>query len=216
DMDILAYGGGWSFMAVRGMFDAYIDKWSAIKATETGGKREIAKLHLNGLYGKFGSNPDVTGKIPILEDGRVRFVRGPDQTRPPIYTAVAVFVTSWARDLTIRAAQTNYGTFAYADTDSLHLIRDTVPDEIDVHPTRMGAWKHEYSFTSAFFIRAKAYLEQKADGTYKAAFAGVPERVSEKLTFADLVEGRVLKGKLAPKSVPGGVVLEDVDFTIKM
>lgn len=50
DIDVLAYGGGWSFRAARGMFDNYIDKWSEVKAKEKGGKREIAKLHLNSLY----------------------------------------------------------------------------------------------------------------------------------------------------------------------
>lgn len=216
DMDILEYGGGWKFRAAPGLFDAYIDKWSEIKANSEGGQREIAKLHLNSLYGKFASNPNVTGKIPILENDRVRFIRGEDERRPPVYTAVGVFVTSYARDLTIRAAQANYDTFAYADTDSLHLLTDTVPDSIDVHPTRMGAWKLEYHFQDAYFIRAKAYLELKVDGKYKVAFAGLPEAVSSELTFADLEDGRILHGKLSPKSVPGGVVLEDVPYTLKL
>lgn len=229
DMNILEYGGGWKFRAAPGLFDAYIDKWSAIKANSEGGQREIAKLHLNALYGKFASNPNVTGKIPILENDRVRFVRGEDERRPPVYTAVGVFVTSYARDLTIRAAQANYDVFAYADTDSLHLLTDTVPDSIDVHPTRMGAWKLEYGFKDAYFIRAKAYLElmswkprkdgtrdESVDGKYKVAFAGLPEAVSSMLTFDDLEDGRVLMGKLAPRSVPGGVVLEDVPYTLKL
>lgn len=216
DMDILEYGGGWKFRGAPGLFDAYIDKWSEVKANSTGGQREIAKLHLNSLYGKFASNPNVTGKVPILEDDRVRFVRGEEERRPPVYTAVGVFVTSYARDLTIRAAQANYDVFAYADTDSLHLLTPTVPDSIEVHPTKMGAWKLEYEFTDAYFIRAKAYLELKRDGQYKVAFAGLPESVSSQLTFADLEDGRVLMGKLAPRSVPGGVVLEDVPYTLKL
>lgn len=216
DMEILEYGGGWKFRAAPGLFDTYIDKWSEIKANSVGGQREIAKLHLNSLYGKFASNPNVTGKMPVLEDGRVRFVRGEEERRPPVYTAVGVFVTSYARDLTIRAAQANYDVFAYADTDSLHLLTDTVPDSIDVHPSRMGAWKLEYHFTDAYFIRAKAYLELKTDGKYKVAFAGLPEAVSSLLTFDDLEDGRILMGKLAPRSVPGGVVLEDVPYTLKL
>lgn len=231
DMTILEYGGGWKFRAQRGMFDQYIDKWSKVKAESTGGQREIAKLHLNSLYGKFASNPNVTGKMPVLEDGRVRFVKGPDETRPPVYTAVGVFVTSYARDLTIRAAQDNYDVFAYADTDSLHLMTDTVPDTIDVHPTRMGAWKLEYHFKAAYFIRAKAYLERKSSvnehedeckpgcdiaHNYKTAFAGLPEGVSNTLTFDALEDGKILHGKLAPRSVPGGVVLEDIPYTLKL
>src|SRR5690606_33639890 len=131
-------------------------------AESTGGQREIAKLHLNSLYGKFASNPNVTGKIPILENDKVRFVSGEPATKEPVYTAAGVFITSYARGLTIRAAQQSYGVFAYADTDSLHLLSDTVPDGVDIHPTRMGAWKFEYAFSEAHFVRAKVYLEKVA------------------------------------------------------
>jgi len=216
DMTILEYGGGWKFRGTIGMFDGYIDKWMEVKANSEGGQREIAKLHLNALYGKFGSNPNVTGKVPILEDNKVRYIRGEDARKPPIYTAIAVFVTSYARDLTIRAAQANYDVFAYADTDSLHLMQDTIPESIDVHPTKLGAWKHEYNYQEAFFIRAKAYLELKEDGQYKVAFAGLPEPVASKLTFDDMVDGKVFTGKLAPRSVPGGLVLEKIPFTLKL
>lgn len=216
DIDVLSYNGGWKFKAVRGLFDSYIDKWSAVKINSEGGAREIAKLHLNSLYGKFASNPNVTGKIPVLEDNVVRLRRGKDKRKAPIYTAVGVFVTSYARDLTIRAAQANYDVFVYADTDSLHLLLDTVPETIDVDKTRMGAWKLEYRFTEAHYLRAKSYLCLKADGTYKSAFAGVPAHVQAALTFDDIVgDTFTLSGKLEHHVVPGGVVLRDKPYTFK-
>lgn len=231
DIDILAYGGGWKFFGTQGMFNSYIDKWMAVKVNSEGGQREIAKLHLNSLYGKFATNPNVTGKMPVLKDGVVKFVMGPEATKPPVYTAAGVFITSYARDLTIRAAQANYSTFAYADTDSLHLIDDgswtgtytdpdgvthVVPENLDIHPSRMGAWKLEYGFERAAFVRAKAYLEEKADGSYKVAWAGLPQGVAENMTFDSLVDGAVVWGKLVPRSVPGGVVLEDTPYTITL
>lgn len=231
DIEILAFGGGWRFHSAMGMFDNYIDKWSAVKAESTGGKREIAKLHLNALYGKFASNPNVTSKIPILKDGAVKLVRGQDEKRAPVYTAVGVFITSFARDLTIRAAQDNYDTFAYADTDSLHLLTDELPEAIEVHPTKLGAWKLEYRFDASFYIRPKAYLERAMAPEcknnehehehdthcyYVNRIAGLPETVSSVLTFDDLQNGKILHGKLHPKSVPGGVVLKDVPFELKL
>jgi len=228
DIDILAYGGGWLFHAVRGMFDEYINKWGAIKESSTGGKREIAKLHLNSLYGKFASNPNVTSKIPTLDGDAVKLVRGQDDTRPPVYTAVGVFITSYARDLTIRAAQQNYDVFAYADTDSLHLLTDEIPSNIDIHETRMGAWKFEYHFDSAFYIRPKAYVEHHSKtcpckecknedfNKYTVHIAGLPEKVTESITFDDLVDGKVFHGKLNPKVVPGGIVLKDIPFQLKL
>lgn len=231
DIEVQEYCGGWAFQAQHDMFKKYIDKWSKVKAESVGGQREIAKLHLNSLYGKFASNPNVTGKIPVLENGVVRLVRGPDEKKAPVYTAVGVFVTSYARELTLRAAQANYDAFAYADTDSLHLIMpidrlegiqpksitaDDLGLDIDIDPVRMGAWKFEYAFTEAFYIRPKAYLEKKTDGAFHVAFAGLPEIASEKLTFDDLEDGKVIHGKLHPKAVPGGVVLEDVPYTLKL
>lgn len=222
DIEVQSYNGGWSFKGARGFFDDYIDKWMAVKANSTGGSREIAKLHLNSLYGKFASNPNVTSKNPILENGHVRYVTGEAETRPPVYTAMGSFITAYARALTIRAAQANYATFAYADTDSLHLLTDEVPTGINVHPTELGAWKLEYHFQQAMYVRAKFYLERdcltpKGDYMpYVNRMAGVPEHVSERMTFADVVDGAVIHGKLTPRNVPGGIVLMDAPFTIKL
>lgn len=232
DIDVLSYNGGWLFKGTRGLFDTYIDKWAAVKAAATGGSREIAKLHLNSLYGKFGSNPNITGKHPILDEetNAVRLVRGPDKMKAPVYTAIAVFVTSYARDLTIRAAQANYKNFIYADTDSLHLLLDDewtgeytdpktglvvkVPGNITIHPSDMGAWKYEYSFVEGHYLRAKSYLDKKADGTYKVAFAGVPVDVQQTMTFDTIVgDSFTLVGKKEHHVVPGGVVLRDKPYT---
>lgn len=216
DIKVQEYGGGWRFKCAEGFFDTYIDKWSEIKAASTGGKREIAKLHLNSLYGKFASNPNVTGKYPVLEDGAVRLRLGADATRNPVYTATGVFITSYARDLTIRAAQDNYSVFAYADTDSLHLMQDELPSSLEIHPSKLGAWKHEYNFDSAFYIRAKAYLERHPDGTYTNRIAGLPEDISAKLTFDDVKDQALIEGKLTPVTVPGGVVLMPTPYRLKL
>lgn len=230
DIEVQSYGGGWRFKAMVGMFNTFIEKWSKIKENSEGGLRVLAKLILNNLYGKFASNPNVTGKIPVLVDGVVKLVRGEDETRAPVYTPAGVFITSHARDLTIRAAQDNYDVFAYADTDSLHLLTDTVPDTLDVHPTRLGAWKLEYHFDAAFYVRPKAYLERHPEcickpgerahaenaRCYTNRMAGVHESVSELLTFDDLEDGKTLQGGLKQKAVPGGVILKNVPYELKL
>lgn len=227
DIVVHAYLGGWRFRAKVGMFKDYIDKWAAIKESSEGGLREIAKLFMNSLYGKFCSNPRVASKYPVLKDGKVVYRRLPDEIRDPVYTPVGVFITSYARALTVTAAQDSYDVFAYADTDSLHLMTDKVPDTLDIHATRMGAWKHEYDFDSAFYIRAKAYLERLSDsefnlskgltpGDYVNRIAGLPEQISGALTFDDVQDGAVIEGKLTPKSVNGGLVLMDTPFRLKL
>jgi hypothetical protein len=239
DMCILSFNGGWSFKGMHGVFNDYIDKWSHIKATSEGGMRELAKLQLNSLYGKFATNPDITPNVPRLEDNVIKFSLGPEKKKNPVYTAMGVFITAYARETTIRAGQKLYPYFAYADTDSLHLLdgwETSVdaefckacngpgmhPAELDVHPTRLGAWKHEYDFDAAFFARSKAYTELKTGWKgipyalpYETHISGMPVETSRWVTFDDYTNGRVFEGNLKQKRVPGGVVLVDSGFTLK-
>lgn len=213
DIQIESFNGTYYFQGQTGMFTQYIDKWSAIKEQSVGGMRTIAKLQLNSLYGKFATNPNVTPKIPVLEDEVVRLILGEDDVRDPVYTAMGVFITSYARNYTIRSAQAHYDRFAYADTDSLHLLGNE-PVSLDIHPTRMGAWKHEYNFTEAFFARAKAYTERHEDGVLETHIAGLPKEAASQVTFDHYLTGHTFGGKLSPKRVPGGIVLTDVGFTL--
>lgn len=240
DMDIICVNGGWSFKGAHGMFNDYIDKWMEVKATSKGGTRSMAKGMLNDLYGKFATNPDVTPNVPRMEDDIVKFSLGKETTRNPVYTAMGVFITAYAREITIRAAQANYKVFAYADTDSLHLLTTEVPDNLYVHPSELGAWKHEYNFQSAFFARSKAYAERhypgecekpeheecwegdhsgchvhREGGCYEVHISGMPVEVADGLTFDDFTNGRYFEGNLKQKRVPGGVVLVDSGFTLK-
>jgi len=218
DIDIHAWNGGYYFTSATGLFEKYIDKWSKVKAESEGGMREIAKLHLNSLYGKFATSPDVTGKIPYYENRMVKLAMGTEETRDSVYTAMGAFITSYARKITISAAQAHYDVFAYADTDSLHLVTSEPVENmsLDIDQTRMGAWKHEYSFTSALYLRPKAYSEHKCNGKWETRIAGLPRHITKNLTSQDLVPGRVFHGKLTPKSVRGGVVLVDTEYTLKV
>lgn len=229
DLDVLSWDGGWRFNAVSGVFCKYIDKWMEVKKNNDGGLRTIAKLFLNSLYGKFATNPNVTQKIPKLENGKVALVMGPEEVRDPVYTPVGVFITAYARDVTIRAAQAHYDTFVYADTDSLHLLDspDNVPDpgcvvtgcaghppKLDVDPHALGAWKHETVFDRAIYWRAKCYSEQLQDGSHVTHVAGLPDQIAAQVKIEDFHTGKVFSGKLRPERVPGGIVLVETTFTL--
>ena len=224
-IDVHAWHGYYEFDSALGLFDDYIDKWMDVKANSVGGKREIAKLHLNSLYGKFATSRDITGKYPILaDDGSVKWVRGEKETRPPIYTAMGVFITSYARETMITAAQENYDIFAYCDTDSLHVLGEQPPKGISIHESELGAWKHEGNFDRAKYLRAKAYAERiiwepkhgSIPPRMDVKLAGVPVGLSAKLSFDDLSPGTVIHGKLVPRNVPGGVVLKESPYEIKL
>lgn len=216
DIDWIA---GWKFKSSDKLFKAYIDKWIAVKnqATIDGnpGLRTLAKLMLNALYGRFALNPDCRRKEPyIKEDGSVGYRLLAPETREAIYIPVGVFVTAWARNKTIRSAQANYERFIYADTDSLHLVGTEYPEGMEVDPVKLGAWKHESTFTRAKFLHSKCYIEEM-NGELKVTVAGMPENCYSQVTYENFNEGASYSGKLRPRHVAGGIVLEDCDFTIR-
>ena len=259
DFEIL---DGCYFDSMKGLFDAYIDHYKAIKMNSTGAIRELAKLFLNNLYGKMASNTSSSFKYAYLkEDRTIGFITIEEHEKKPGYIAVGSAITSYARNFTINAAQQNYHGpntrgFIYADTDSIHC--DVSPDEIQgitVHPTEFCCWKLESQWDTAIFTRQKTYIEhithedQKPIDKpyYNVKCAGMPERCKQlfikSLSISDeeilrlrkkgdltdeesyLAEGRktiqdfdiglCVPGKLMPKRIRGGTVLNETTYRMR-
>ena len=174
------------------------------------------------------------------------------EMREPIYIPVGSFITAWARYKTITSAQKVKDIFVYADTDSLHLklklppelsrmsnkeleqltTKDLqrygvpLPDDFEVDPVALGAWKIESRFTRARFIRQKCYIEDwNPPETWDTedydpkllniTCAGMPSRCYPYVTWENFHEGASYGGKLLPSHVKGGIVLKEIEFTIK-
>lgn len=214
----ITYHSGWKFKSTIGLFSKYIDKWIKVKNESTlngnKGMRQLAKLMLNALYGKFALNPNIQSKIPYLEEGIVKYRLGEKEMRTPLYIPIGVFVTAHARCKTISSAQKVFYRFAYADTDSLHLIGTEIPEGLEVDPVKLGAWKLESEFLRAKFIRQKTYIEE-INGALNITCAGMPKGCYAGVTWDNFTAGSSFAGKLQPAHVAGGIVLKDIDFTIK-
>lgn len=234
----LTYHAGWKFKSIKGLFSSYIDYWTAnkIQAKKDGNSSMylISKLMLNSLYGKFGLNPNVRGKYPILdENGVIRYKMYPAETRDGIYIPVASFITSYARADIIKSSQAirdyslnKYGEdlYVYSDTDSIHCLFDEnepLSDILDIDDYRLGAWKLESKFTRGKYIRQKCYIEEN-DDKINVTVAGLPKKLGSYVNFTNFKEGMTIKAndpvehhKLTFKHVKGGVILEPTDFTIK-
>lgn len=211
--------GGWKFKARSGMFKDYIDKWFAEKKRAelegNAGLRLEAKLFLNNLYGKYATNPERARKIPYVdENNEIKFKPPIKENSKCVYLPVGIFVTSWARDYTIRAAQANYSRFCYADTDSLHLIGTEPPQNLRIHNADLGAWKIEKHFKRARFVKQKTYIEETEKGL-EITCAGMPSRCYQYVTFDNFKKGNKFQGKLRRKRCKGGVVLLDSTHEIK-
>lgn len=225
----LHYESGWKFKSMRGLFTDYIDKWIKVKneATISGNKgiRQVAKIMLNSLYGKFATSLDVQSKIPYLEGDIVKYKLGEKTTKDGVYLPMGAFITAYARDKTIRTSQAikdysikKYGIdmYCYSDTDSIHTILpiEELKQFCEIDDVELGKWKHESHFTRAKFIRQKTYLEE-IDGEIQITCAGLPQRCYNQVTWDNFKEGLKVDGKLTFTHVKGGVILKETEFTIK-
>lgn len=208
---------GYKFMARDDVFDFYVNYWYGQKEEHTKeknqGLRTIDKFMLNTLYGKFGSNPIKDIKQPYIEDDMVKFKRVEMPKKYDGYVPIAAFITAYCRDKIIRDANKAGDRFLYADTDSLHVLGD-YDLEIDVDNYRLGAYKHESTFSKAKYYRAKMYIET-IDGIEEKKAGGLPPSARGNFTYETMVEGAEFGGKLMPKVVPGGVVLVERTFKIR-
>lgn len=149
------------FEREEGIFDAYVDKWMALKIK---GKKEKnaalvteSKLMLNSLYGKLATSTCNSTKI-VLDteidyfmktkkkeihgtdfdmkdvyefDGVLKFKSHESYTKKPVALAAGSYCTSIARSWTLRCANKLYDYVKYIDTDSLHLC-DIDPEDVDL------------------------------------------------------------------------------------
>lgn len=215
----VTYIGGWKFKQCTGMFEQYINYWmeQKIKAGKEGNQpmRQIAKLMLNSLYGRFGLSINARQKYPYLdENGIVKFGLLPEEQREPVYIPVACFITSYGRVDTIRTSQKirdyslqkyGYDAYLYSDTDSIHCMlndRDleALKDDIFIDDYALGAWAKESEFDRALFIRQKCYIEEEK-GKLNVTVAGLPKYLTPLITFDNFKKGFSTGGMTLPQMV---------------
>ena len=170
---------GCYFRSQSGFFDDYLWKWFQEKSTSYGGRRLIAKLFMNNLYGKMATSINSSFKYisGTDETGRLLYKVQEEYSKKTLSIAVGSAITSYAREFTIRAAQANYERFIYADTDSLHLTGDeNSVTGVRIHDSDFNAWKCEKHWKTAIFVQQKRYIEiEDKDGQddYEVKCAGM-------------------------------------------
>lgn len=185
----------------------------------------MQNLCLIVYIGKFATSLKGQSKIPYLENDIVKYSFSEEEERKGVYIPIGAFITSYAREITIRTSQAikdysikKYGIdkYIYSDTDSIHttLSIEELKEFCDIDDVRLGAWKHEGHFNKARFIRQKCYLELM-EGKMNITCAGLPQKCYNKVDWFKFKTGFTCGGKLTFKHIKGGVILEETDFTIK-
>ena len=141
---------------------------------------------LNALYGKFAPSLEIQSKIPYIDEkGIIHYALTEKEQKMGLYLPIGSFITAYAREKTIRTSQAikdyslnKYGKdmYIYSDTDSIHTLLpiEELEQFCDIDPVRLGAWKHEGTFTKARFVRQKCYLEE-IENEVHITCAGMPK-----------------------------------------
>lgn len=226
-----------------GLFDEFIDYWYGIKEGSRGALKQLAKLMLNSLYGKFSSSLEgdsmeahlgyTDGSGKYHDDGIVHYTHVAEE-RKGVYIPVGAMITAYARCDLVRAIQANWENFLYCDTDSLHL--KGLPEGIPVTEKDICTWGIEGTFNRAKYIRQKTYFEIDNRGNRTVRCAGLPRSVVKeengkvvKVGPRELVNfdnfdihydfaspDSPFKGcKLRRQTIKGGVILVPTDFQIR-
>lgn len=226
------------------MFNNYVDKYYEMKRTSVGSKRELAKLMLDSLYGRFGIKKDGTKEVSYVDDGgiiRYNQVESIDRksysdkseevSKNTDYMPISCFITSIGRYLMLSYAhKIGRDNVIYMDTDSIHIVGYDISDDIKVSKN-LGDFKIEAVFTKAKYLGEKMYIhdEVKIDDRYKRGFSiidndvdlvvkmsGAPKKVQEQVTWENFKEGSTFTGNTCSKQVIGGCIRLSTMYTIRM
>lgn len=201
------------------VFKDYIDRWIGVKINaKTPAERQLAKLMLNSLYGKFGMNDNRVTKIPngITSDGRISYDYV-DTTSVYYDKKVASYITSCARVKYATMMNLCGDDFIYGDTDSLYIRGHNIPPYFEgcVDDKKLGYWKYEGHYTHFRALKAKCYLKQYENGEIDRKICGCPKKAGELINFDNFHYGLKLEGvKNVKQKCCGGIVIGKTDFTI--
>lgn len=226
-----------AFTTAAGICDQYIEEMARIKieATKEGNKgvRTISKLFQNNLYGQFSKGDNSSFKLAEIdtETNATAYHYIEEHNKKVTNIAIGAAVTAHARFYQIKTIQENIERFCYSDTDSLHCIGDPSEFVGEIDSTKYGAYDIEQRWTRARFVRQKTYIEEcipagtlcescRSHCHWNICAAGMTEQQKqyfrEHHKLEDFTDGlKIPGGKLQPKRIPGGVILREVDFTLK-
>lgn len=217
----------------NGLFDLYINKFARMKAESTNPvDRTIAKLMLNNLSGKFAASSNSNYKMFTRQNGKGIVTETIKEHNKAVgYIAIGAAITSYARAYTITAAQSNYDSFIYSDTDSIHCACE--PSEvkgIEIDSVKLGCWKIESTWDEAKFLRQKCYVEHvthenlnavkpyyniKCAGLTEGAKEYIANNLLENFDIKQFKPGLKIPYNAKYISVEGGVAELEVYYEIK-
>lgn len=175
DVHVWEHVGGWKFRKSHGLYYTYVDKWFHVKQTATGERKQMAKLLLNSLVGKFGASlyrPMLHPKPSA--DGGVDFtVDKPESANSLAWLPTAAYVNAYGRQILSRAMNANAGRVLYADTDGMILEGLDAPVGIETDDRKLGAWKNDHTYERLRILGNRKYCGVETNGDTVMRLSGV-------------------------------------------
>ena len=218
------------------IFNEYISKWRRIKeqAAREGnaGLKQLAKIMLNSLYGKFAQSIDnIETFFEFGENGSLTVSEGSFDGKTSLKNmGIAAMITSYAREILLDVANIlSPEEFLYCDTDSIIMtesgwrkIRE-VKGLLD--KAEFGCWDVEHIVKEVKILHQKCYMitefeafqrDHKRERTVVKC-AGASEDIKRYIQYDNFNRGETIKGarmKKAKQTI-GGIALESRPFSIK-
>lgn len=221
---------GYKFRSSKDLFREYVDFYYEKKETSKGALKQLYKIFLNSLYGKFAMMTERSQAIPQILEGVNKYDRTELEEVDATYTAVASFITASARFKLLRAIRANLENFVYCDTDSIHLLKPikerpelyTLGKKLGDFDLENGTYSPEglpiSEIKRARYLGQKCYVLDMGNGL-KKKIAGAPDKVKEQIDWDNFHIGFTSDENEYPKmrmeNVKGGVLLIPTTFTIK-
>lgn len=218
------------------IFNEYISKWRRIKeqAAREGnaGLKQLAKIMLNSLYGKFAQSIDnIETFFEFGENGSLTVSEGSFDGKTSLKNmGIAAMITSYAREILLDVANIlSPEEFLYCDTDSIIMtesgwrkIRE-VKGLLD--KAEFGCWDVEHIVKEVKILHQKCYMitefeafqrDHKRERTVVKC-AGASEDIKRFIRYDNFNRGETIKGARMKKSKQtiGGITLESQPFSIK-
>lgn len=218
------------------IFNEYISKWRRIKeqAAREGnaGLKQLAKIMLNSLYGKFAQSIDnIETFFEFGENGSLTVSEGSFDGKTSLKNmGIAAMITSYAREILLDVANLlSPEEFLYCDTDSIIMTesgwRKIRKVEGLLDKAEFGCWDVEHIVKEVKILHQKCYMitefeafqrDHKRERTVVKC-AGASEDIKRFIRYDNFNRGETIKGarmKKAKQTI-GGITLESRPFSIK-
>lgn len=177
--------------------------------------REVAKMMLNTLWGRWGMSDKVVERAGLKADISDRTTN----------LVSASFTTAYARVYLNKMMNLLGDKLIYTDTDSVHFhmveefetkekVEKLFSEKID--PAEFGKWSWEGDgvYKAGRYLKSKTYALEKFDGTIKATTAGASKKAIQVGSLNDFKVGAEFVQLKNAKLDDGRIVLYAAPFTL--